>query len=109
VEVDANLLFACRRKIYKELVENHAEASIESTKEYRTKREMCLVWEIAGSGRTGSTSLKQVWAMRIEAGIAPMFSSGRTEWDTDLLFKKPFTPSDKLEFMIGAGPAWTVS
>jgi hypothetical protein len=47
--------------------------------------------------------------MRIEAGIAPMFSSGRTEWDTDLLFKKPFTPSDKLEFMIGAGPAWTVS
>jgi hypothetical protein len=38
-----------------------------------------------------------------------MFGGGRTEWDTDLLFKKPFTLSDKLEFMIGAGPAWTVS
>jgi hypothetical protein len=47
--------------------------------------------------------------LEIEAGIAPMFSGGRTEWDTDLLFKKPFTLSDKLEFMVGAGPAWTVS
>jgi hypothetical protein len=38
-----------------------------------------------------------------------MFSNARTEWDADLLFKKPFTLSDKLEFMIGVGPAWTFS
>jgi hypothetical protein len=38
-----------------------------------------------------------------------MFNHGRTEWDTDLIFKKPFTLSDKVEFMIGLGPQWTFS
>jgi hypothetical protein len=47
--------------------------------------------------------------LEIEAGVSPMFHSGRTEWDTDLLFKKPFTLSDKLEFMVGFGPQWTLS
>jgi hypothetical protein len=42
--------------------------------------------------------------LEIEAGIAPMFHGGRPEWDADLLFKKPFTLSDKVEFMIGVGP-----
>lgn len=45
--------------------------------------------------------------LEIEAGIAPMFHAGRAEWETDLLFKKPFTLTDKLEFMIGAGPQVT--
>jgi hypothetical protein len=45
--------------------------------------------------------------LEIEAGIAPMFQAGRTEWETDLLFKKPFTLTDKLEFMVGAGPQVT--
>jgi hypothetical protein len=47
--------------------------------------------------------------LEIEAGGGPMFHDGRTEWDTDLLFKKPFTLSDKLEFMVGIGPQWTFS
>ena len=47
--------------------------------------------------------------LEIEAGIGPMFGHGRTEWDSDLLFKKPFTLSDKVEFMVGAGPQLTVS
>jgi hypothetical protein len=47
--------------------------------------------------------------LEIEAGVAPMFSHGRAEWDTDLIFKKPFTLSDKVEFMIGAGPQLTFS
>jgi len=34
-----------------------------------------------------------------------MFGKGISEWDTDILFKKPFTLSDKVEFMIGARPA----
>ena len=38
-----------------------------------------------------------------------MFHGGRGEWDTDLLFKKPFTLSDRLEFMVGIGPQWTFS
>ena len=35
-----------------------------------------------------------------------MFSKGRTEWDTDLLFKKPYTLSKTAEFMFGVGPEW---
>jgi hypothetical protein len=38
-----------------------------------------------------------------------VFGGGRTEWDTDFIFKKPFTLSDKLEFMVGVGPQWTFS
>jgi hypothetical protein len=53
------------------------------------------------------TSIKD-W-LEIETGVASLFSNGRTEWDTDLLFKKPFTLSDKVEFMFGVGPQWTFS
>ncbi len=45
--------------------------------------------------------------LEIEAGTAPLFSGGHTEWDTDLLFKKPFTLSNTVEFMVGVGPQWT--
>jgi hypothetical protein len=44
--------------------------------------------------------------LEIEAGVTPMFSRGQTEWDTDLLFKKPCTLSRTAEFMFGAGPEW---
>ena len=41
-----------------------------------------------------------------EAGVTPLFGSHSTEWDTDLLFKKPWTLSEKAEFMFGIGPEW---
>jgi hypothetical protein len=44
--------------------------------------------------------------LEIEAGTAPLFSRGATEWDTDLLLKKPWTLSKKAEFMAGVGPEW---
>lgn len=44
--------------------------------------------------------------LEIEAGVTPFFSRGQTEWDTDLLFKKPFTLSKTAEFMCGIGPEW---
>jgi hypothetical protein len=44
--------------------------------------------------------------LEIEAGVTPFFSRGQTEWDTDLLFKKPFTLSRTVEFMPGLGPEW---
>ena len=47
--------------------------------------------------------------LEIEAGISTLFSGGQPEWSTDLLFKKPFTLSDKVEFMFGVGPEWTFS
>jgi len=44
--------------------------------------------------------------LEIEAGVTPLFRRHSTEWDTDLLFKKPWTLSRKAEFMFGIGPEW---
>lgn len=44
--------------------------------------------------------------LELEAGVTPLFASQSSEWDTDLLFKKPWTLSEKMEFMVGAGPEW---
>lgn len=44
--------------------------------------------------------------LELEGGVTSSFSHGSTEWDTDLLFKKPWTLSDKVEFMFGVGPEW---
>lgn len=44
--------------------------------------------------------------LELEAGTTPLFTRHSTEWDTDLLFKKPWTISEKMELMLGAGPEW---
>jgi hypothetical protein len=44
--------------------------------------------------------------LELEAGTTPLFSRNSTEWDTDLLFKKPWTLSKTTEFMLGVGPEW---
>ena len=44
--------------------------------------------------------------LEVEAGVTPLFRANSTEWGTDLLFKKPWTISKKLEFMVGGGPEW---
>jgi hypothetical protein len=44
--------------------------------------------------------------LELEAGVTALFASHSTEWDTDLLFKKPWTLSRKVEFMAGVGPEW---
>jgi hypothetical protein len=44
--------------------------------------------------------------LELELGVTPTFGHNSTEWDTDLLFKKPWTLSKKVEFMFGAGPVW---
>jgi hypothetical protein len=44
--------------------------------------------------------------LELEFGVTPTFSHHSTEWDTDLLFKKPWTLSRKVEFMFGVGPEW---
>lgn len=45
--------------------------------------------------------------LEIEAGVAPLFGHGRTEWGFDLLFKKPWTLSRTVELMAGVGPSWS--
>jgi hypothetical protein len=44
--------------------------------------------------------------LELEAGVTPLFSPNSTEWDVDLIFKKPWTLSKKAELMIGLGPEW---
>ena len=70
-------------------------------------------WGLPGSSSFGPSAAVEFTPIKdwleIEAGVSALFSRGRTEWDTDLLFKKPFTLSDKVEFMVGVGPQWTVS
>jgi len=44
--------------------------------------------------------------LELELGVTPLFTRHSTEWDTDLLFKKPWTLSKKVEFMLGVGPEW---
>lgn len=44
--------------------------------------------------------------LEIEAGVSPFYTRNATEWDTDLLFKKPWTISPRAEFMLGVGPEW---
>ncbi len=44
--------------------------------------------------------------LELELGTTPTFSRSSTEWVTDLLFKKPWTISKKVELMVGVGPEW---
>jgi hypothetical protein len=67
-------------------------------------------WNMSGPFSFGPTVAVEFtpienW-LEIEVGTGPMFGRGIREWDTDILFKKPFTLSDKVEFMFGVGPQW---
>jgi len=44
--------------------------------------------------------------LELEAGTALVFRRHSTEWGTDLVFKKPWDLSKKVELMLGVGPEW---
>lgn len=44
--------------------------------------------------------------LELEGGVTPLFKRHSTEWTVDFLFKKPWTLSEKAEFMLGIGPEW---
>jgi len=44
--------------------------------------------------------------LELEGGTAAVFRRHSKEWGTDLLCKKPWDLSRKVEFMAGAGPEW---
>jgi len=44
--------------------------------------------------------------LELESGVTPLFRRHSTEWGLDFLLKKPWTLSDKKEFMLGIGPEW---
>jgi hypothetical protein len=68
-------------------------------------------WSLNGGGSSFGADLAaevtpiENW-LELEAGVTPLFARHSTEWDTDLLFKKPWTLSKKAEFMVGVGPEW---
>jgi hypothetical protein len=68
-------------------------------------------WNTTGGAASFSPNLAaettpiENW-LELEAGVSPFFTRNSTEWDTDLLFKKPWTLSRKAEFMLGVGPEW---
>jgi hypothetical protein len=67
-------------------------------------------WNIKGGSSFGPDLAAEItpienW-LELEAGVTPLFRRHSTEWDTDLLFKKPWTFSEKVEFMFGVGPEW---
>jgi len=69
-------------------------------------------WNIKGGAATFAPNLAaeitpiEGW-LELEAGVSPFYTRKSTEWDIDLLFKKPWTLSRKAEFMLGIGPQWT--
>lgn len=71
----------------------------------------CMSWNTTGGAASFAPDLAaettpiENW-LELEAGVSPFFKRDSTEWDTDLLFKKPWTLSRKAEFMLGVGPEW---
>jgi hypothetical protein len=53
--------------------------------------------------QTGTSAEAQ---LELEPRVSPFYTRNSTEWDTDLLFKKPWTISWKAEFMLGVDPQW---
>jgi hypothetical protein len=68
-------------------------------------------WNVTGGAATFAPNVAvettpiENW-LELEAGVSPFYTRTSTEWDTDLLFKKPWTISSKAEFMLGIGPEW---
>jgi hypothetical protein len=68
-------------------------------------------WNFSGGATTFAPNLAaevtpiENW-LELEAGVSPFYTRNAAEWDTDLLFKKPWTLSKTAEFMAGVGPEW---
>ena len=68
-------------------------------------------WNFKGGAATFAPNLAaevtpiENW-LELEMGVSPYYTRTSTEWDTDLLFKKPWTISRTAEFMAGIGPQW---
>jgi hypothetical protein len=67
----------------------------------------CFRFDEVSAGPTLAVEVTPVenW-LEIEAGVTAAFSARSTEWSADLLFKKPWTLSKKVELMLGAGSEW---
>jgi hypothetical protein len=84
--------------------------------------EHVAVLELGGAGEWGLTDPASHYGptlavevtpiehwLELEFGVTAFRSHSATEWETDLLFKKPYQLSRTVEFMAGLGPAWSHS
>jgi hypothetical protein len=101
-------LFLCHGSAFAQLVDQDAEPAAV------VELGGAAGWDLKGGGSSfGPNFAVEVtpienW-LELEAGTTPLFTRHSTEWDTDLLFKKPWTLSKKVEFMFGVGPEWVHS
>jgi len=67
-------------------------------------------WDLRGGQSFGPAVAIEVTPLKdwleIEGGVSPLFGGGHTDWNTDLVFKKPFTLSKTVEVEFGVGPEW---
>lgn len=108
----AAALVLCSRTVFAQAVEN-APATAGKEEKEAAIIEIGAVpsWTLHGGGTSFGPTVAVEFTpiknwLEIEAGVTPLFSAHSTEWGTDLLFKKPWTLSKKVEFMIGVGPEW---
>jgi hypothetical protein len=100
------LLFLCSGTVFGQSADSHEKEPVATV-----EVGVAPTWSVKGAGSSlGPTVAVEVtpiehW-LEIEAGVTALFGNHSTEWDTDALFKKPWTLSRKAEFMFGVGPEW---
>lgn len=96
-------LFLCARNAWAQAAEKESAAVLE----LGGAAERSLTEGNSSFGPTVAVEVTPIEnRLELEAGVTPLFRRHATEWSVDLLFKKPWTLSDKFEFMIGVGPEW---
>lgn len=99
--------------------QNSAEGSVSKQQEAKEDQDPTAIlevgaatsWNLSGGAATFAPNLAAEITpienrLELEAGVSPFFTRNSTEWDVDLLFKKPWTLSKRAEFMFGVGPQW---
>jgi len=95
-----------------------SKASVQSSQKAEDKDPIAILelgtassWNFSGGATTFAPNLAaevtpiENW-LELEAGVSPFYTHNAAEWDTDLLFKKPWRLSKTAEFMFGVGPEW---
>jgi hypothetical protein len=115
--IGAYVLISCCLPAFGQRAQNNP--SIRSTKASTDTDDTVVIleigaatnWNFSGGAATFAPNLAaectpiENW-LELEAGVSPFYTRNSTEWDTDFLFKKPWTLSKKAEFMLGVGPQW---
>jgi len=109
-------VFFCCLPVHGQAAPQDSSTRVETTVDAKENKAILEVgaatsWNVNGGAATFAPNLAaeiepiENW-LEIEIGVSPFYTNNSKEWDTDLLFKKPWTLSRKAEFMLGIGPQW---